>query len=471
MVDDRYRHHAKAGPLTEEASAPGGDPGPARGGGGGTPSAPGAWPLIGHAPALIRDPLGFVTSLAERGDVVRIRLGPLPVHALTHPALVQRVLVDDARDFERGRLFEKAAAFFGQGIGAVSGAAHVRQRRILQAAFQRRKMTDYAPLMREAAEAAVASWQPGRVLAVNEVMNELSFAMLTNTLFTAGFGQRAAAAVQRSVPVLLRGAMVRTILPEWWTKLPTPGNLRFTRAIGALGEAVDGAIGAYREAGKDHGDLLSMLLSLRDEDGRALTDREIHDQVVNFAIAGIETTGATLAWIFHELGRHPDVAARVHRELDTVLGDRPLRYGDLSSLAYTSRVITEALRLYAVWMFTRRALVPVRFGDTVVPAGGEVLYSPYALHHDPRWFPDPEAFDPDRWLPPRAESLPKGAFIPFGAGAHKCIGNTFAYTELVTALAVICRHWQLTPVPGTPVHRLATIDVHPDRLPMTVERR
>ncbi|WP_342353981.1 cytochrome P450 [Streptomyces eurocidicus] len=451
-------------PGSESVPSPRPVPSPVR-------SVPGAWPVVGHAPSLMRSPLDFVTSLAAHGDVVRLRLGPLPIHAITHPELVQRVLVDDARHFERGRLFEKAALFFGGGVGTVSGAAHVKQRRILQPAFQRGKVADYTPLVREAVEEAVTSWRPGRVLSVTDVMNDLSFAMLTSTLFTVGFTREASAAVQRSVPVLLRGAMVRTILPEWWTGLPTPGNRRFARAIDEMGRAVDGAIAAYRAAGKDHGDLLSMLLALRDEDGTGLTDRQVHDQVINFAIAGIETTGATLAWFFHELGRNPAAEARVHEELDAVLGGRPPRHEDLPALKYTGRVVMEVLRLYAVWMFTRRALTPVRLGNTVIPAGGEVLYSPYALHHDPRWFPAPDAFDPDRWLPERSADVPKGAFIPFGAGAHQCMGNTYAFMEALVAVAVICQRWRLCPIPGTRIRKTATVDVHPDHLPMTTEPR
>ncbi|MCM1965123.1 cytochrome P450 [Streptomyces sp. G1] len=453
------------------------DPGTEKSGGSGVvtdvliPHAPGAWPLVGHVPSLIRNPLRFVTSLAAHGDVVRLRLGPLPVYALTHPALVHQVLVEDARDYARGRIFEKAGPFLGEGLLASSGTEHRRQRRLLQPAFHRDRISASIPVLRQAAERTSASWRPGQTVAVDRAMNELSLTMLTKTLFTADAGARAAAQIERALPVLATGLITRTLMPEWWTKLPTPANRRFDRSVHDMGTAIDEAVRAYRAQGRDHGDVLSMLLSARDQDGEALTDHQIRDQLVGFGLAGVETTGASLAWLFHELGRHPEIEQRLHTELDTALGDRPPRYEDLPALQYTGRVITETLRLHALWMVMRRTRTSVQLADTTLPAGAEILYSAYALHRDPRFFPDPERFDPDRWLPERARRIPKGAFIPFSAGAHKCIGDSLAFTEMTIALAVICRRWRLRPTPGVRVREVARGDVHPNRLPMVAEPR
>ncbi|WP_371618320.1 cytochrome P450 [Streptomyces sp. NBC_00454] len=435
------------------------------------PHAPGAWPLAGHVPSLIRNPLRFVTSLAAHGDVVRLRLGPLPVYALTHPALVHQVLVEDARDYARGRIFEKAGPFLGDGLLAHSGTEHRRQRRLLQPAFHRDRIAASIPMLRQAAERISASWSPGQTVAVDRSMNELSLTMLTKTLFAADAGARAATQIERALPVLAQGLITRTLMPEWWTKLPTPANRRFDRSVHDMGASIDEAVHAYRAEGRDHGDVLSILLSTRDHDGQALSDQQIRDQLIGFGLAGVETTGASLAWLFHELGRHPEIEQRVHAELDTVLGSRPPLYEDLPALQYTGRVISETLRLHALWLVMRRTRTTVRLADTTLPAGAEILYSAYALHRDPRWFPDPERFDPDRWLPERARHIPKGAFIPFSAGAHKCIGDSLAFTEMTIALAVICRHWRLRPTPGVRVREVARGDVHPNRLPMIAEAR
>ncbi|WP_405978186.1 cytochrome P450 [Streptomyces sp. NBC_00158] len=434
-------------------------------------SAPGAWPLAGHVPSLIRRPLRFVTSLAAHGDIVRIRLGPLPVYALTHPDLVQQVLVDDARNYARGRIFDKAGPFLGDGLLAASGAEHRRQRRILQPAFHRERIAAATPAILRAAQDTSDSWKPGQRIAVDRVMNELSLTMLAKTLFQAEAGAPAAAQIRSSLPVLAGGLIVRTLMPEWWTRLPLPGNRRFDRAVHSMSTAIDDAVHSYRANGEDHGDVLSVLLAARDTDGHPLTDRQIRDQLIGFGLAGVETTGASLAWIFHELGRHSDIEARVHQEIDTVLGDRPPTHADVPALKYTGRVITETLRLHALWIVMRRTLDPVRLGEATLPAGTEILYSAYALHRDPRWFPDPERFDPDRWLPDRARSIPKGAYIPFSAGAHKCIGDSLAFTEMALTVAVICRRWRLRPAPGVRVREVARGDVHPNRLPMTAEPR
>ncbi|MCC2279461.1 cytochrome P450 [Streptomyces sp. ET3-23] len=435
------------------------------------PAAPGAWPVLGHTPVLMRRPLEFVTSLTAHGDVVRIRLGRLPAYAVTHPALVRHVLVDGARDFSRGRLFDKASAFLGEGLAATSGALHRSQRRVIQPAFSRQRIAACVPVMRHVAQSIVSGWVPGRTVAVDHAMNDYSLAVVTRTLLPDSLESRSGEAFQQALPVLTRGMMVRMILPEWWARLPTPGNRRFEQARRTMAELVAEAVAAQR-AGR--AGMLSVLLAPQEgpaEGEHRLTARQFQDHVTSIAMAGVETTGASLAWFFHELGRHPELEARVHAEVDTVLVGRPPRHEDLPRLEFTTRVILETLRRYAPWLITRRARSPVRLGAVTVPAGAEILYSPYALHHDARWHPDPYRFDPDRWLPDRCRDLPRGAFLPFGAGAHKCIGDAFALTEMTVAAAVICRHWRLRPAPGVRVRAVARAEIHPDALPMVAERR
>ncbi|MEW2574829.1 cytochrome P450 [Streptomyces syringium] len=433
--------------------------------------APGAWPLAGHTVPLMRRPLDFVTSLAAHGDVVRLRLGALPCYALTHPEWVQHVLVGGARDFTRGRLFEKASLFLGEGLVTSSGRIHHRARRAVQPAFHHQRIPAYTAVMGRVAESVVAQWRPGQVVAVDRAMNDLSLGVLANTLLPSGLGSRASAEFHRALPALSRGMMVRLLLPEWWARVPVASNRRFDRARHTMERLVGQAIAAHRDTGGDREDMLSLLLTQRDADGCGLTGRQVHDHVTSLAVAAVETTGATLAWFFHELGRHREIEERVHAEVDTVLGGRPPRFEDLSALAFTGRVVLETLRRYPPWMITRRATAAVRFGTVSVPGGAELLYSPYALHHDPRWFAAPRRFDPDRWLPERARALPRGAFIPFGAGAYKCVGETFALAEMTMAVATVCGRWRLRPLPGARVRVVARANIHPDRLPMVAEAR
>ncbi|GLW08511.1 cytochrome P450 [Microtetraspora sp. NBRC 13810] len=437
----------------------------------GVPQAPGGWPGIGHAIPLLRRRLEFFTSLAALGDVVEVRLGPTPAYVVTHPELVHRVLVTHARDYARGRFFDRLTSLIGEGLATTSGQTHRRLRRMVQPAFHHSRFTAYAEVMREAAETMTASWRPGQTIAVDRAVNDLSLRVVAKTLFASEVGEQAAARIERSMPIVMHGVLLRTILPTVWGRLPTPGNRRYDRAIAEITRAVGETIDAYRGGGVDHGDVMSMLLAARDEGGRPLSDEQLRDQVLTLFIAGAETTGAELAWALWELGRRPDVEQRVHAELEAVLGDKPPAWEHLPSLDYTARVIAESLRLHSSWLIMRRTLRETSLGGVTLPKGAEVIYSPYMLHHDPRWFPDPLRFDPDRWLPGIDGGAPKWAHIPFGSGAHKCIGDSFASAEMLIAMAVICSRWRLRPDPARAPKEVATVTVRPDRLPMTAELR
>ena len=222
-------------------------------------------------------------------------------------------------------------------------------------------------------------------------------------------------------------------------------------------------------SGHDTGDMLSMLLRAQDEEtGRPLTGHQICSEILTLAVAGTETTASVLSWVLYELARNPDIEERVLAELDEVLGGRPVAFDDLGRLPYLNRVITEALRLHHTgWLVTRRTTQETRLGQWTLPAGTELAYCQHALHRDPELFPDPLDFDPDRW----EGSAPPPAFLPFGAGKHKCIGDRFALTELVTAIVTIVREVRLGLAPGQTVQPVARATVRPRTLSMTVRRR
>jgi cytochrome P450 len=214
-----------------------------------------------------------------------------------------------------------------------------------------------------------------------------------------------------------------------------------------------------------------MLLMARDEDGAAMTDEQAYDEVVTLLSAGIETSALALAWLFHEIASNPEVERRVHDEVDQVLGGRSATFDDYAKLTYTRQVISETLRTYPIWILMRRTLCDVELGGVQLPAGTEVTISPHALHFDPRSFPDPHRFDPDRWAPDRVRDVPRGAFIPFGAGNHQCVGNTFAQLEMAVTVATIASRWRLVPVPERPLKVTYTSTAYPARLSMTAVPR
>jgi cytochrome P450 len=438
---------------------------------GSIPEAPKAWPVLGHLVPMLGRPLEFLPAMAEYGDVVKVRFGRLPVYVATHPNAVLDVLVPGDLAYTRGRIFEKLEPALGKGIATVSGAEHRRQRRLLQPVFTRERIADYASIMRAVTEEATGSWQDGQILAVDKVMNDIALTALTRSLFRFTADADTAQAIQRGMRLLTRGLLIRTVVPTAWERVPTPGNIRFKRAMARMHRAIDEVIADYRDAGQDRGDVLSALLAVRDDDGNGLSDQEIHAQVMTLALTGSEAPGAALGWVMYEIGRNPEVADRVAAEIDSILGGRAPHYDDLPALSYLGRVITEVLRLHTPLVFMRRTLTAVHVGQSTIPAHSEVVYSPYLLHHDARWFPDPLRFDPDRWLPENVQQIPKGAFVPFAIGAYQCIGKLFATTELTMVTAVICARWRLRPVPDAPVREIATALVRPSQLPMTLHQR
>jgi len=436
------------------------------------PVAPGKWPLFGHGLFLLRRPLDFMVSLRLYGNVVTIFLGTLPVRVLTEPELAYQVLAAEADKFGKGIFLEKFRPYFGNGLALSSGDFYRRQRRLVQPSFHRDRIARYAETMISSATTLAESWRPGDIVPFADEMQDLALTIVGRTLFSTELGRHAVTELRRHVPILLNDGLVRVFTPKLMEKLPIPGNRRFDRAVARLNRVVDEVIRHARADGDDHGDLLSMLLLARDEDtGERMSDQQVHDEVVNLLTGGSETTGITLAWLFHELARHPEVERRLHAELDEVTGGRAVTVDDVPKLTYTRRVIDEVLRTYPPWMLMRRALVDVDLGTLFVPAGTEVAVSPYAFHHDPRHFPDPDRFDPDRWAPDRAATVPRHAYIPFATGLHLCPGYQFAYTEIALVTAVIATRWRLVPVPGEPVRTRMHGMPYPGQLPMTAVPR
>ncbi len=435
------------------------------------PDAPGYLPLIGHAVPLAGRRTQFLESLANHGDLVRIGMANLPAYVPTAPDLVWQVLVSDSKSYARGRMFDKMTEVLGYGLATSSGKEHHEIRRMLQPTFHHQKVAGYASIMTKVAEAVADEWLPGQPFRVDHAMNDLTARVVNGILFASDLGAAAADAIQKRLPVVMRGMLTRTLIPGPWQRLPLPANKRYHQAIEEMDNGIDQAIAAYRESGHELDDMLSMLLALRDDDGNPMTDKWIHDQVITVAVGGIETTSAALSWCLHHIGTKPELEERVFAEVDSVLGGRSPEFADLPKLEFTGRLVLEVLRLHAIAVYMRRTLGPTTLGDYELPPGAEIIISPYALHKNARWYPDPDRFDPDRWATDQARNLPKGAYIPFSAGASKCIADNFAILEITLALAAICTRWRLRPQPGSVVKEITTGATRPDCLTMVAERR
>ncbi|NUS73539.1 MAG: cytochrome P450, partial [Corynebacteriales bacterium] len=256
--------------------------------------------------------------------------------------------------------------------------------------------------------------------------------------------------------------------------LPLPANRRFDAANDELRRVIDEIIAQYRSEGLDHGDLVSMLLEARDEEtGEGLSDTEIRDEVVTMYAAGFETVSNSMGFSWHVICRNPDVEAKLYEEVDRVLGDGgPVTFEAVGKLEYTRRVFTEVLRMYTpAWFLTRRAEEDLDLDGVKVPAGTQLFFSLYALQRDEEFFPNPDVFDPDRWLPERAKEVPRWAFNPFGMGNRQCIGEPFAWAEGVVILATMAARRRFKLANDEPMGELAFAALRPTQLAVTVEER
>ncbi|MFE9021636.1 cytochrome P450 [Streptomyces sp. NPDC007808] len=409
----------------------------------GITQAPGALPIVGHLFPLLRDPLHFLKTLPSYGDLVQIRLGPQRAVVVCRPDLVQDVLLQDRIFDKGGPIIERVGNALGAGIASCPHSAHRRQRRSLQPAFSRASLREYAAIMTEQIDVLTSGWGDGRTVDAGAQMYGLASETISRTLFTADAARPAVDTVTVCLPDIFRGIYQQAVLPPLLRRLPLPSNRRYERARNRAWAAVSKTIGLYRQDGKNHGDVLSMLLATRDDAGEALGDAEIHAQIMTLLVAGIDTTAVALTWAVHLLCQYPDVQERLRSHTAKVLGTRTATWDDLPQLDLARRVVTETLRLYPPgWLFTRTTTTEARLADAVIPPDTTLVYSPYLMHHDARFNPRPDRFDPDRWLPEHPHE--RGAFIPFGGGARKCIGDNYAMNLATLALATIVTRWRLS---------------------------
>jgi cytochrome P450 len=431
---------------------------------------PGAYLL-----AFRRDPIGFVTKVArEYGDIAHSRLAWKHLYLLNHPDYVRDVLATHQRRFT-GLAFEAVKRLIGEGLLSAQGEAHRRQRRLMQPAFHRDRLPAYGAVM----VAHAQRWRDGRhdgaVLAIRHEMRRLTFGIVAETMFGATDGT-VADEVREYIDAggKLFGPLTFFFAP-FMERLPLPSARRFVAARQRLDARVDRMLRERRTSGIDYSDLLSMLLLAQDTegDGEGLTDRQIRDEVVTIFLAGHETTASALTWSWYLLAQHPEAQKRLHAELDEVLGGRPPTPDDLPCLPYASGVFAEALRLYPpAAMVFRRALEDHPVGEYVIPKDSIVILSQYVMHRDPRFYPDPDAFDPGRWTPELRASRPRYCYFPFGGGARVCIGEGFAAMEGVLVLATIAQRWRARLAAEHPVPQDPKLGTRPsDELRMQLERR
>jgi cytochrome P450 len=401
------------------------------------------------------------TELARHGDIVGIRVVNFKSIFINHPSLIEEVLVGHPRRYYKGRVLRANRHVFGEGLLTSEGDFWLRQRRLVQPAFHRARIAAYAGTMVEYAQRIMEGWRAGEERDVHQEMMRLTLQIVAKTLFNADVA-RDTQDVGKSLELLLElGADFRRTLfvPHW---VPTPTNLRIKREIAFIESILYRIISERRASGDDAGDLLSMLLHAQDEDGSRMTDKQLRDETITLFLAGHETTASSLSWTWLLLAQNPYVEAKLHAELDEVLGSRAPSMDDLARLPYTTNVITESMRLYPpAWGLARIAVEDHELGGYPVRKGMGVAMAQWVVHRDPRWYDAPEEFRPERWEGDFAKRIPRFAYFPFGGGPRQCIGNSFALMEATLILATIAQKYRLRLVPDHPVVPLASITLRP----------
>jgi cytochrome P450 len=427
------------------------------------PPRPRGLPLLGHLIAYARDPLGFLTRCArEYGDVVRLCSPTRTFYLLSHPEHIEHVLRHNHSNYIKWQPLRATSRTFGSGLLTAEGEHWKKQRRLCNPAFQMKQVRTYVPTFVEFTDRMLAGWHAGQTRIVTDDFVDLTLAIVARVLFGVDLGGEAGN-VLGGVLDYFGSPLHSLLLPSW---LPTPATLRYKKAVRAL----DTMIGRLTKEGRARNpeeraaasDLLSRLLSARDEDGTGMDEKQLRDELITIGFAGHKTTAAALTYSFYLLAQHPAADERMAAEAREVLGDRPATADDLPRLPFTTWVLNEALRLYPPsWGIGREALADDEVGGFHIPKGTQVVLPQWVVQRDPRWFDDPEVFRPERWDNDLESRLPRCAYFPFGDGPRVCIGANFAVLESVLILATIARRFRLTLVPGQTFRLVPSITLWP----------
>ncbi|WP_224248810.1 cytochrome P450 [Hyalangium gracile] len=436
--------------------------------------------LSGVLPEVRRDVLGFLLETARRhGDVARYRLGPLTSFLVSHPDGVRQVLQDNVANYTKDHLsYTTARWVVGNGLLTSQGTFWLRQRRLAQPAFHRQRIAAMAGQMVRATTFMLESWEPhavrGEPLGMMAEMMRLTFRIVGEALFGTDLGPQAEtvsrAFTELSEQVTTRFRSFRVLPPV----LPFGEDRAFRVARRELDETVFRIISERRRKKGDTGDLLSMLMLARDEEtGARMDDQQLRDEILTMLVAGHETTATTLGWIWALLAKHPRVEARLHEELDAVLGGRLPTVEDVPRLTYTRMVVDEALRLYPpAYVFSRKVVRDDVVCGFHIPGGSSVDLSPWVTHRHPEIWEQPEEFLPERFEPERAAQRPRYAYFPFSGGPRQCIGNSFALMEAQLIVATVAQRFRPRLAPDYTLVPEPLITLRPGGgLPMHLERR
>jgi cytochrome P450 len=405
----------------------------------------------------------FLTGLAEKyGPMASWRIGRQRFYFTPEPALIEEVLVTRARDYVKGVGTVRLKPLLGEGLLTSEDPFHLRQRRMMQPAFHRDRIAHYGETMVSMTQEHARAWNDGSNLTLDAEMMRITLDIATTTLFSSNIGTQVSTV--RDALGRVMHAFPATLSPLHGLRLRLPfysQQRELLESRARLDAIIYAIIAERRQSGNEVNDLLGMLLAARDDDGEPMSDEHIRDEAITIFLAGHETTATALAWTWYLLAEHPEVEARVHDEIDRVLGDRTATAADVPQLAYIRDVVAEAMRLYPpVWSTSRRAIRETTLGSWTIPKGSLVLVSQITTHRSAQWWPQPHAFRPERWAED-AKSRPKFAYFPFGGGGRLCIGESFAWMEAVLIVATLAQNWRFIRTETGPIEMQPLVTLRP----------
>jgi cytochrome P450 len=415
----------------------------------------------------------FEHLAATYGRIAHYKLGWQHIVFINHPDFIREILVHHPQEMIKERTQRRMKILLGEGLITSEGAFHMRQRRIAAPAFHRQRIAAYADVMTQRAALRRESWHAGQTIDIGAEMMQLALEVVARTLFNTDVTSDVLA-INHEVNVImdLYNYLISLPLAEAYLYAPLPGLTRFRRARARLNAVVHRIIADHRSRARtgntaDSGDLLSMLMASRDEeggatDGSGMTDEQLRDEIITIFLAGYETVANALTWTWLLLAQNPEAEARFHAELNGVLGGRTATMDDLPQLRYTEMVFAESMRIYPpAWAMGRQSTAPIALGPYRFPAGTYFFFSQYVMQRDPEYFPDPLRFDPERFTPEAKAARPRFAYFPFGGGGRQCIGESFAWMEGVLLLATIAQKWRLRLLPDQQIDVQPKITLRP----------
>jgi cytochrome P450 len=417
------------------------------------PRAPARLPIAGHILQWRADPVKLLTEAMRQADVVRLAL-PGATYFLSHPKHVKHVLQDNHQNYRKGWVFDRIKPYWGESLLTADGDTWRQQRRRVQPSFKREHTASFAPIVTTRTAEMLERWEKhaalGQALALYNEMTELALVIIGDVLFGVDLWADAAEmakAAQSALAVLKKRVAALAPLPLW---IPTSDNRRFNGAMRMLNDRISEIVERKRGTADDAHSFLAMLMAARDaETGAGMSDKQLHEEILGMLQQGHDTVGESLAWTWYLLSLHPEVDRKLHLEVSQVVGDRMPTIADLPRLHYAHMILQESLRMYPpVWVIPRDAINDDQIGGYRIPAGSTILLSPYLTHRHPEFWENPEAFDPERFLPAPSHDRPRHAYFPFGGGPRLCMGVDMAMMEMMLIMVMVVQRYRIHLVPG-----------------------